>query len=120
MTDVQCVVYDGPHTKYVGQEICFASNESTVAIVDVSDKNSPILVSRVGYPQRYYTHQGWLTEDHSHFIFNDEQDELSNNSRTRSHVLDVSDLTNPTYVGYWKGRTKAIDHNHVSTQMYHL
>ena len=31
--DVQCVIYNGPDTQYVGNEICFAFNEDTVTIV---------------------------------------------------------------------------------------
>ena len=38
--DVQCVVYSGPDADYTGAEICFASNEDTVTIVDVTDKDS--------------------------------------------------------------------------------
>ena len=37
--DVQCVVYDGPDSAYVGKEICFGSNETRVWISDVSTKS---------------------------------------------------------------------------------
>ncbi len=116
VTDVQCVVYDGPHEEYVGREICFASNENTITIIDVGSKGDLRLLSRTRYEQSYYTHQGWLTEDHSHFIFNDEQDEQLLEVRTRTHVMDVSNLTNPIYIGYSIGRNRAIDHNHVSVK----
>src|SRR5690606_9195402 len=74
--DVQCVVYDGPDAEHQGKEICFASNEDTVTIVDVTDKQSPVMLSQAIYPNHAYTHQGWLTEDHRTFIGNDELDEM--------------------------------------------
>ena len=37
--DVQCVVYNGPDTAYVGKEICFGSNETKVWIADLSTKS---------------------------------------------------------------------------------
>jgi hypothetical protein len=37
--DVQCVVYNGPDTAFVGKEICFGSNETYVWITDVSVKS---------------------------------------------------------------------------------
>jgi hypothetical protein len=41
----------------VGKEICFAYNEDTLTIVDVSDKAKAYNVSRVGYAGFAYTHQ---------------------------------------------------------------
>ena len=37
--DVQCVIYNGPDSAYVGKEICFGSNETNVWIADVSTKS---------------------------------------------------------------------------------
>eukprot|EP00547_Thalassionema_nitzschioides_P016527 CAMPEP_0194241758 /NCGR_PEP_ID=MMETSP0158-20130606/7511_1 /TAXON_ID=33649 /ORGANISM="Thalassionema nitzschioides, Strain L26-B" /LENGTH=628 /DNA_ID=CAMNT_0038976709 /DNA_START=108 /DNA_END=1991 /DNA_ORIENTATION=+ len=109
--DVQCVVYNGPDSNYVGREICFGSNEDTITIVDVTDKSNLVQLARRTYANDHYTHQGWLTEDHSYFIFNDELDEMRGGFNTRTHVMDVRSLTNPTYTGYHEGRTAAIDHN---------
>jgi len=110
--DVQCVNYKGPDSQYTGQEICFASNEDTITILDVTDKSNIIQLARESYSQSGYTHQGWLTEDQAYFIFDDETDEYFNiASKTRTHVMDVSSLQNPTYAGFHNGRTEAIDHN---------
>jgi len=109
--DVQCVVYDGPDTEHVGKEICFASNEDTVTIVDVSTKSNPILISRTGYQTSEYTHQGWLTEDQKYFIFNDELDERGRRIPTTTYVVDVSDLDNLGTVNKYEAVTRAIDHN---------
>merc|ERR1712048_672727 len=117
--DVQCVVYNGPDSRYVGREICFASNEgsypepgtSTVSIIDVTDKSNIVLLSRTTYPNAVHTHQGWLTEDHAYFVFNDEIDEYTNTvNKTMTYVANVMDLEDVTITAY-EGRTTAIDHN---------
>ena len=61
--DAQCVTYDGPDVDYTGREICFCYNENSVTLVDVTEKSSPIEISRTQYQGSKYTHQGWLTED---------------------------------------------------------
>jgi len=58
--DVQCVMYSGPDTDYSGREICFAYNEDTLTIVDVTDKASPQQISRFSYSGVAYSHQGRL------------------------------------------------------------
>jgi len=109
--DVQCVVYAGPDQYFVGREICFASNENTITIVDVSNKQEPQKLSRFTYNHEY-THQGWLTEDHAYFIFDDELDEERGfKVKTQTYVLDVRNLSKPVMVGVHSGRTDAIDHN---------
>ena len=47
----------------------------------------------MSYPNVFYTHQGWLTEDQKFFIW-DELDEL-NGGKTRTLVFDLNDLDNP-------------------------
>jgi choice-of-anchor B domain-containing protein len=106
--DVQCVNYLGPDTAHQGKEICIASNEDTVTVFD---KTNAKQLSRTDYSGARYTHQGWLTEDQKFFIFNDELDEPRLGGKTRTHVLDVTNLSIPVYVGYHEGRTNAIDHN---------
>ena len=44
--DNQCVIYDGPDTRFTGREICFNSNEDSLTIVDVTDKAAPKQLSR--------------------------------------------------------------------------
>jgi hypothetical protein len=38
--DAQCVNYKGPDARYKGHEICFAYNEDSLTLVDVTDKVS--------------------------------------------------------------------------------
>ena len=47
--DAQCVIYAGPDTRYTGSEICFALNEDTVTVVDVSDKSDMVQLGRFEY-----------------------------------------------------------------------
>jgi choice-of-anchor B domain-containing protein len=110
--DTQCVVYNGPDTDYVGKEICMGYNEDTLTIIDVDNKSNPVQISRTGYDNARYTHQGWLlNDDHSILILNDELDESGLGHNTKSYIFDVSDLDNPVELGAYFGPTKAIDHN---------
>ncbi len=47
--DAQCLVYRGPHKKYVGRDICYGYNEDTLTIYDVTDKNATNIISRTSY-----------------------------------------------------------------------
>jgi choice-of-anchor B domain-containing protein len=109
--DAQCVVYDGPDSRFVGREICFNSNEDTLTIVDVTDKDAPVQLSRVGYDGAAYSHQGWLTEDGRHFLMGDELDELRTGGKTSTLIWDVEDLTAPVKFATFTNDTTAIDHN---------
>jgi choice-of-anchor B domain-containing protein len=110
--DVQCVDYQGPDDRFTGREICFASNEDTVTIVDVTDKSDPEMLARRGYATAAYTHQGWLTPDQATFLFNDELDELTETvPEQTTYILDVSSLTDPPAPVLSGNGTTAIDHN---------
>lgn len=109
--DAQCVVYSGPDTDYTGREICFASNEDTVTIVDVTDRKNAVMLSQAIYPNSAYTHQGWLTEDQRFFVGDDELDEMRFGHTTRSLIFDVSDLDAPEFVAASLSENAAIDHN---------
>lgn len=109
--DVQCVVYAGPDTRYTGREVCFASNEDTVTVVDVTNKAAPVMLSRTGYAGRGYTHQSWLTEDHAFLLTDDELDEVLGGHKTRTYIWDMGSLTAPRISGVYTGPTTAIDHN---------
>jgi choice-of-anchor B domain-containing protein len=110
--DAQCVIYHGPDTDYQGQEICLSSNGTAVSIADVTDKKNPVAVSIAEYPSVAYTHQGWLTEDHTYFYLNDEGDETSGLvDRTRTLIFDVTDLDEPVVANEYFAVDSAIDHN---------
>ena len=109
--DAQIVIYSGPDQDYAGQEIAFASNEDTMTIVNVTNKNNMTLISRNGYPQDAYTHQCWLTEDQRYLYLCDELDESNQGGGTRTHVWDCLDLDAPVYLGFYSGTNNSIDHN---------
>jgi len=110
--DAQCVIYTGPDITYKNHEICFAFNEDTLTIVDVSDKANMVMLSRVNYTDDYYTHQGWLTEDQRYLMMNDEVDERqSGNPYTRTLLWNVEDLDNPFHIGSHFATVRSIDHN---------
>lgn len=109
--DAQCVLYDGPDTEHQGKEICVASNEDTITLVDVTDKARPVMISRTGYPQSGYVHQGWLTEDHRYFLLDDELDEFSSANRTLTRIWDFEDLDDPQLIVEYDGVATSIDHN---------
>ena len=109
--DAQVVTYAGPDATHQGKQIAFCSNENTLTIVDVEDPLDCTQLSRVGYANVAYAHQGWLTEDHRYFLMDDELDESNQGINTRTIVWDVQDLDNPVVIGQYFGPTQAIDHN---------
>lgn len=109
--DAQCVNYSGPDADYAGAEVCFNSNTDTLTIVDVSNKTSPVQISRTGYSGSGYTHQGWLLDGHRYFLLDDEADESSFGHNTRTYIWDLADLDNPILLGNYTGPNPSIDHN---------
>jgi choice-of-anchor B domain-containing protein len=72
------------------------------------------MLARHSYNGAHYTHQGWLNDDMSHLILNDELDEEEDASlggHTRSMIWDVSKLDMPTLIGNFYSNEQAIDHN---------
>jgi choice-of-anchor B domain-containing protein len=109
--DAQCVIYEGPDADYTGRELCFASNEDTLTIVDVTNKAAPVQVARVGYAGSSYTHQGWLAPGQRWFLMDDELDELDDGHNTRTYVWDLQDIDNPQQTFAYTGPVAATDHN---------
>jgi choice-of-anchor B domain-containing protein len=109
--DAQVITYNGPDSDYTGSEIYIGCNTDEVVIVDVTDKANPQLISTIGYANIGYTHQGWITEDHTYFIAGDEFDESNVGFNTRSIVFDFTDLDNPQFHMEYFGPAPSIDHN---------
>lgn len=111
--DAQVVVYDGPDPDYQGREIMIGSFSGSdfVRVLDVTNKSSITQISSVSYSNKYYTHQGWFTEDKRFFIVGDEVDEENVGFNTRTLVFDLQDLDNPVLHYTHYGSTSAIDHN---------
>ena len=109
--DAQVITYNGPDTDYSGSEIFVGANENQVVVVDVSDKEAPVELSTLPYPNIGYTHQGWFTEDQRYYILGDELDEVNSGFRSRTLIFDMTDLDNPVLHDTYLGPTSAIDHN---------
>ena len=117
--DAQIVNYKGPDQDHFGKEIYFGSNEDRVDIVDVTNKLEPKLISTFNYDHQY-THQSWLTEDHKYALLGDEVDEtiigvrpfeLLPDAKTRTIIINLTDLDDPKLHYNYFAETKAIDHN---------
>ena len=123
--DTQCVVYDGPDTTYTGKQLCFmmqvgtecvgasCPDTGTVLILDVTDKDAIVEISRHEYTASAYAHQGWLGEDQATLYFGDEGDEIveGNSAHTCTFVLDVSNVAQPVQRQTFCAETRDIDHN---------
>ncbi len=109
--DAQCVTYHGPDRAFEGRDVCFAFNEDTVTLVDVTSPSSPRLISRTSYPGVGYTHQGWLTADHLFLLLGDELDEANFGHETLTRIWDMASLQRPRLIGEHRSSNKAIDHN---------
>ncbi len=114
--ECQVVTYtDGP---YAGLEIAFMYNDTgsgggtpSIGIIDVTDKMNPIQLSNYLYPNGGFCHQGWLSSDQQYVYLDDEFDETQQGIPTTTHVIDVSDLSNPVQIGTFTNGLPSIDHN---------
>lgn len=109
--DAQVVIYNGPDNDYKGKEILIGSNEIEIVIADITDKNNPVTIKTIKYPNVGYTHQGWFTEDFKYFILGDETDEQQVGFNTRTLIFNFEDLDAPHLHMTYSGTTPAIDHN---------
>ncbi|MGA1707396.1 MAG: choice-of-anchor B family protein [Phycisphaerales bacterium] len=114
--DAQIVTFtEGPNA---GRQIAFCfggynggSTETGVDILDVTNKSAIVNVARLQYPQAAYCHQGWLSADGTTLFTLDEQDEINFGVSSRIHLVDVSDLANPVYLGPATNDNPATTHN---------
>ncbi|HWN45142.1 MAG TPA: choice-of-anchor B family protein, partial [Thermoanaerobaculia bacterium] len=83
-----------------------------------TDKGSVKELARKTYIGNAYCHQGWLTEDHRHFLMDDEGDEGRDKHNTRTYLWDVSDLTDPRNFANYDHATQAVDHDQYVHQGY--
>lgn len=116
--DAQCLKYKGPDAKFLGHDICYAYNEDSLTIYDVTDKTDTSIISRTSYEGAQYTHQGWLldTENQEFLLMDDEYDEyrasgLAADGFPVTYIWNISSLQFPTQTGHYKSGQKSIDHN---------
>lgn len=116
--DVECLIYKGPHTKYVGTDVCYGYNEDTLTIYNVTDKANSSIISRTSYTGASYTHQGAVLnrEWQQYIVLDDETDEVNKRDPAAdqypvTYVWDISNLEAPLQTGLYKATTTGIDHN---------
>jgi choice-of-anchor B domain-containing protein len=110
--DAQLRTFDsGP---YAGQTLAYCcggtgngSGSTRLAVVNVTNPSSPVLLGEAYYSGSAYCHQGWLSEDSATFYVNDEL--YSGSSST--FIFDVSDPTNPTFANRTTNGLGSICHN---------
>jgi len=92
--DTECIVYDGPDTRYTGREICYCFDAGYgMTIKDVTNKNSIQTIGVMGSYGPTYCHQGWVSDNREFVLMNDE---LGPTGRT--YVFNVTNLQNPTCI----------------------
>ncbi len=109
--DAQVVTYtQGP---FAGLEIAFAytGRDLQLRIIDVTDKSNMQLIGSTSYPNAGYSHQGWLSWDRKYVYLNDEFDETFSDIPTTTYVINVEDLTQPTFVTSFTNGLSSTDHN---------
>lgn len=109
--DMQCVIYAGPDQRYQGREICVASSEFTINILDLTDKKNPIQISKTGVINHGYIHQAWIDPTHQFVFLGDELDEMQRDIHTLTYYWDLRDLEDLGTPEYFYGETKSVDHN---------
>ncbi|MBI5765492.1 MAG: choice-of-anchor B family protein [Planctomycetes bacterium] len=114
--ECQVVTYDSG--TYAGREIAFMYNDTgsgggtpSLGIIDVTDKMNPIEMSNYQYPGGGFSHQGWLSTDRQYVFLDDEFDENNLGIPTTTHVISVSNLSNPVQVATFTNGSPSIDHN---------
>ena len=113
--DAQIVTYTtGPHA---GRQIAYCcaglsggSGDTGLTIVDVTNKSNPTVISQVYWPNRAYSHQGWMSEDRQLFYMGDELDE-NGVLPTTTYVINVADPDNAFYMNSFTNGNLAITHN---------
>jgi len=102
---------------YAGHEIAFCCSgynsgwvETGLDVLDVTNPGAIVELGRIIYPGGVYSHQGWLTEDRRFFLLGDELDE-DGSLPTTTHLINVEDLTDPTYAGNFDNGLMSVGHN---------
>jgi len=80
-------------------------------IIDVTNKSAPVTLSTLAYPQKGYTHSGWISNDTNYIFLHDELDEQNFTLNTTVRTINVTSLTAPSVSNIYTGPTRAIDHN---------
>ncbi len=119
---VQVGIYDPPyyiHDAHIRAHRMYAAagGQRTLDIVDISNKRTPVLLTRVAYPGAY-THSSWTTEDHRYLFVADEQDgqpgrffSIENLNAIHEVAQYTANRQSLVHNPYVRGRYAFISHN---------
>ena len=112
--DGTILTYYGPDANHQGHVIVVACNGNSswgVVTLNVTDPTDILYLDNYNYPETGYTHQGWFTKDMAHYLVDDELDEQTLGTTTRTHIFNMTDLDNIGYMNYYLSTNTSIDHN---------
>jgi choice-of-anchor B domain-containing protein len=117
--DAQVITYtSGP---LAGKQIAYCCSgfnggfdNTGLSIVDVTNKNAPVVLDEVFWPGAQYSHQVWLSPDLQLAYLNDELDE-NGIKTTTTYVINVADPSNAFLVGSFTNGNQAVGHNNYTT-----
>lgn len=94
------------HDAHIRGDFLYAAAfyEGLVDIVDISNKENPVLVAQIEYAGGN-THSGWTTEDKKHLIISGEKDGLP------ARIWNIEDLSNLYEVANYSGNLESLTHN---------
>ncbi|MGQ0827726.1 MAG: choice-of-anchor B family protein [Bacteroidota bacterium] len=104
------------HDVYVRNDTAYCSCGSGLFAYDYTNAASPqSLMSITSYPEQYYNHSSWLTNDSKHLVWADE------GQGRGLKIYDISDLSNASFISLFRsnllnispanGLTGSIPHN---------
>ena len=108
--DAHCLRYWGPDDRYYGRDLCITSTGGgrEVGVVDVTDPANTVTLSRTGYPNSAFSHQGWLLDGHRYYLHGTES--TSRNPQT-VEIFDLAVLTDPVHIGAYVTPAQSTHHN---------
>ncbi len=94
------------HDCFVKGDLLFgaAFYESTIDILDISDRSNPVLIERVDHFDGN-THSAWMTEDDRYLMVAAERD------GTLARIYNIEDLNDVTEVASWTANLESLAHN---------
>jgi len=116
--DAHCIVYNGPDTRFTGQNICALFAADQIYIIDFDTK---AIINNFVYENFGYVHQGWFSEDHAYLYADDEVDEIDlRNEDTTTFLIDLRDLTDstPTIETFVHNRDTDFIHDNIDHNLY--
>lgn len=95
--NVNCITYDGPDSDYEGREICFTSKGDLIEVIDVSEKENPVLISYFSHSNYYLVDEIALSPSKRYLFTSDIEDELYMGQEANTRIWNISNLDTVMY-----------------------